>query len=55
MRFAAFKPYDEALDDLFNDAECEVDTAFGEEEIVTTTTNKNARDKHKPFPKGLPR
>lgn len=54
-RSEALKPYDEAQGDLFNEAECEVDNASGEEEVVTTTTTKKARGKRKPLPKDLPR
>ncbi len=54
-RSEALKPYDEAQGDLFNEAECEVDTASGEEEVVTTTTTRKVRGKRKPLPKDLPR
>jgi hypothetical protein len=53
-RSEALKPYDETQGDLFNEAECEVDTS-SEEEVVTITTTKKVRGKRKPLPKDLPR
>ena len=54
-RSEALKPYDEAQGDLFNEAECEVDTASDDEEEVVTITTKKSRGKRKPLPKDLPR